>query len=79
MENTANLGLFAVHKIVSEYAERLYALHGENAKRHKTVYISVNNLNLKFFHITSLCIIWDGLSLETISRYCPFKETVQPS
>ncbi len=25
MENTAKLGLFAVHKIVSEYAERLYA------------------------------------------------------
>jgi hypothetical protein len=25
MENSANLGLFNVHKIVSEYAERLYA------------------------------------------------------
>ncbi len=25
MENTANLGLFAVHKVVSEYAERIYA------------------------------------------------------
>jgi hypothetical protein len=25
MESTANLGLFAVHKIVSEYAERIYA------------------------------------------------------
>ncbi len=25
MENMANLGLFAVHKIVSEYAERIYA------------------------------------------------------
>jgi molecular chaperone GrpE (heat shock protein) len=25
MENTANLGLFALHKIVSEYAKRIYA------------------------------------------------------
>jgi hypothetical protein len=25
MENTANLGLFVVHKVVSEYAERIYA------------------------------------------------------
>ncbi len=25
IENTANLGLFAVHKVVSEYAERIYA------------------------------------------------------
>jgi hypothetical protein len=25
MENTANVGLFAVHRIVSEYAERIYA------------------------------------------------------
>ncbi len=25
MESTANLGLFALHKIVSEYAERIYA------------------------------------------------------
>ncbi len=32
MENTANLGLFAVHKVVSEYAERIYA----HAKRYKT-------------------------------------------
>jgi len=25
MENTANVGLFAVHRIVSKYAERIYA------------------------------------------------------
>jgi hypothetical protein len=25
MENTANLGLFAVHRIFSKYAERIYA------------------------------------------------------
>jgi hypothetical protein len=29
MENTANLELFAVHKIFSEYAERIYAYIGE--------------------------------------------------
>ncbi len=44
MENKANLGLFAVHKIVSKYAETIYAyMHGEDAKRHKTVNISFNN------------------------------------
>ncbi len=49
MESAVNLGLFAVHKIVSEYAERIYA-HGEDAKSNKTVYISVNNnKNLKSF------------------------------
>ncbi len=37
MENTANLGLFSVHKMVSEYAERSYAYMKieEDAKRHK--------------------------------------------
>jgi hypothetical protein len=40
MENTANLGLFAVHKVVSEYAE---SAHGENAKRYKTGDILVIN------------------------------------
>jgi hypothetical protein len=25
IENTANLGLFAVHKVVSEYADKIYA------------------------------------------------------
>jgi hypothetical protein len=32
MENTANLGLFAVHKVVSEYAERIFA-HMERTPR----------------------------------------------
>jgi hypothetical protein len=32
MEYTANLGLFAVHKVVSEYAERIYA-HMERTPR----------------------------------------------
>jgi hypothetical protein len=27
---------------------------------------------LKFFQIPSVYTIWDGLSLKTISRYCPF-------
>ncbi len=53
MEKTANVGLFAVHRIVSEYAERIYA-HMEKTQRdswrirrirqeNKIVYISVNN------------------------------------
>jgi hypothetical protein len=47
-ESTLNLGLFAVHKIVLEYVERIYAYM--NAKRHKTMYISVNNNTIiKFF------------------------------
>jgi hypothetical protein len=49
MEKTYNLELFAVHKIVSEYAERIY-IHREVVKRHKTVFISFNNnMNFKFF------------------------------
>jgi hypothetical protein len=27
---------------------------------------------LKFWWILSIYTIWDGLSLKTISRYCPF-------
>jgi len=41
IDNTMNLGLFAVHKIVLEYAERIYAYM--DAKRHKTMHVSVNN------------------------------------
>jgi hypothetical protein len=29
-------------------------------------------MNFKFFLILSIYTIWDGLSLKTISRYCPF-------
>ena len=40
----------------------------------KSVYISVNNnKKFKIFLIRSIYTIWDGLSLKTISRYCPFK------
>jgi hypothetical protein len=39
MENTANLGLFAVHKVVSEYAERIYA-HMERMPRETKLEIS---------------------------------------
>ncbi len=39
MENTANLGLFAVHKVFSEYAERIYA-HMERAPRDTKLEIS---------------------------------------
>jgi hypothetical protein len=30
-------------------------------------------MNFKIFWILSIYTIWDGLSLKTISRYCPFK------
>jgi hypothetical protein len=33
-------------------------------------------MNFKFFWILSIYTIWDGLSLKTISRYCPFKQMV---
>jgi hypothetical protein len=32
-------------------------------------------MNFKNFQIPSVYTIWDGLSLKTISRYCPFKPT----
>jgi hypothetical protein len=43
MQNTVNLGFFAVHKIVSKYAGKNLCVHGEDAKRHKTEEISVKN------------------------------------
>jgi hypothetical protein len=58
MESTANLGLFAVHKIVSEYAERI-CVHGEDAKSHKTVYISVN-INTNFIFLDSFYLHYIG-------------------
>jgi hypothetical protein len=40
----ANIGLFAIQKIVPEYAGRIcVCVYGEDAKRHKTEDISVNN------------------------------------
>jgi hypothetical protein len=100
MENTSNLELLAVHRIVSEYAERIYVymemtqrdswrnrrirketlgVIGEYAKRHKSLYISVNN-NKKFKFLTILFIytISNGLSQKAIPRYCPFKENNSP-
>ncbi len=51
-------------------------VHGEDAKRHKTVNISFNNnTNLIFLKILSIYTVWDGLSPKTISRYCPFKRS----
>ncbi len=43
-------------------------------KRHKSVYIFVNNnTNVNFLKILSNYTIWDRLSQKSISRYCPFK------
>ncbi len=47
---------------------------GEHAKRNISVYISVNkNTNFNFLKIIFIYTIWNGLSLKTNSRYCPFK------
>ncbi len=49
---------------------------GEYAKRHKSVYIFVNNnTNFNLFKILSNNIIRDRLSPKTVSRYCPFNST----
>jgi hypothetical protein len=45
VENTANLGLFAVHKIVSEYAERLHA-YTEKAGTEILMLLSKQSLEL---------------------------------
>ncbi len=46
----------------------------------KTSNISVNNnTNFKIFWILSIYTIWDGLSLKTISRYCPFNVNILAS
>jgi hypothetical protein len=44
MDNKMNLGLFAVHKIVLEYAERIYAYMEKTPIDTKLWYISVNNI-----------------------------------
>ncbi len=52
MENTANLGLFAEHKIVSEIAERIYAYMGKTRRRTKLRFsrkIMVQHENKKKF------------------------------
>jgi hypothetical protein len=35
-------------------------------------------MNFKIFQIPSVYTLWDGLSLITISRYCPFKAQIYP-
>jgi hypothetical protein len=49
-------------------------LLGEYAKRHKSVYISVNNItNFILLKILFTYTIWNGLSQKTISPYGPLK------
>jgi hypothetical protein len=62
MENTANLGLLAVNKIVSEYAKRIYAYMAKTPRDTK----------LLIKKILSIFTLWDELSLKTISRCCSF-------
>jgi hypothetical protein len=58
---------FAVQKIISKYMESIYLnLFGEYAER---IYAYVEKTQRACPR---------GLSLKTISRYCPFKDIVQP-
>jgi hypothetical protein len=78
VENLANFGLFEVHKIVSEYAERV---HMHTRKRRKDIqrrrylgkYVIVQHeIN---FLILTFYTRWVGcIKLKNISRYCPFKK-----
>jgi hypothetical protein len=52
-------------------------LDEEDAKRHKTVYFSVNNkMNCTFFRFF-LSTIWDGLSLKTSQATVPLNSKLQ--
>jgi hypothetical protein len=67
MENTVNLRLFAVHKIVLEYAERIYAYIGKTPRDTKlcvSQLIIIQILNFSRFFLTTL--YEDGLNLKTI-------------
>jgi hypothetical protein len=56
------------------YATRIYTYMEKTPRDTKLCFISAyNTTNFKCFNIIS---IWDGLSLKTISRYCPFKGIV---
>jgi len=71
MENTANLELFEVHKIISEYAERIYE-YMEKTQRCTLEDILVNNVQAWNFFRSFFYTRWVGLSQKTISRYCSF-------
>ncbi len=56
------------------YVTRSYTYMEKTPKDTKLCFISAYNpTNFKCFKIISIYTIWDGLSLKTISRYCPFK------
>jgi hypothetical protein len=64
------LGLFAVHKIVSEYAARIYTYMEKTPRDTKLCFISAyNTKNFKCLKIISIYTIWHELSLKTISCY----------
>jgi hypothetical protein len=75
MENTTNVGLSPNTQKESMRTWRrrkeTIGVLGEYAKkRHKSVYISVNNdKNLNFLKILFIYTIWNGLSQKTISCY----------
>ncbi len=61
-ENSANLGLFVIHKIVSECAERIYVctVHGEDAKRQSADILVNNGLTINFLCVFTF--LQDGLN-----------------
>ncbi len=87
MENTANVGLQVClwyteltpntrKESMRTWRRRKETLGvlGEHVKRNISVNISVNNnTNFNFLKIIFIYTIWNGLSLKTIARYCPFK------
>ncbi len=61
MENTANLGLFKNTKLSQNTQKESMRTWREDIKRHKTVYISVNNnTNFYFFRIISINTTYMG-------------------
>ncbi len=69
-----NLGSLAVNKIISEYAERIYAYMEKTPRDTKLCISQLIIIRIFiFFRFFLSYTIWDGLSLKTISGYCPFK------
>jgi hypothetical protein len=54
MENTAKLGLFAVHNIVSEYTETIYACMEKTPRDTKLSFNNNMNLNFLRFFLSTL-------------------------
>jgi hypothetical protein len=72
LENTVKLRLLAVHKIVSENAEKTLCAHGEDAKTDKLRISWFIMVQHEHFLRSFFCRRWVVLSQKTISRNYPF-------